>query len=376
MGESVVVIKTEGGLGSGFLVDARGLVVTNYHVVEDSMIRKEIEIKVYHRIGSGEIQTATYKECIPIYLDPVVDVALVEIREEPRVPFRPAVLNRDDSYRKGEDIAVIGSPGEGGTGQQLENSYSQGPIAEKEREHFGMNYIQVGATINPGNSGGPLFNQYAEVIGMATWKYLRTSYNFAVPVARFREAVLAHPFGSFDPAAEEEACKKVVDAYWKAIVEKDAATIQSCLPSSRTGARELEKFNAYLKAFREQMEILRRTRIPEADLEKLLNPGSSPAGGLFYRMVKDKPADEKFTVEDVQSYYVQLQLLGYEEAKFKKYEINSVSLTGAIGKFNVRITYEDAGGRETSQSDVKTCIKDRSEWKVFAMPPQFEEEGG
>ena len=139
------------GLGSGFILEADGLIVTNYHVIDDAT-----EITV--RLSDGSEFEAEI-----IGMDPQTDLALLSVDVDEDLPV--AVLGDSDEIRVGEDVVAIGNPfGLGGTvtsgivsakGRDL----STGPYAE---------FLQTDAAINKGNSGGPLFNMDGEVVGVNT----------------------------------------------------------------------------------------------------------------------------------------------------------------------------------------------------------------
>jgi len=138
-------------LGSGFIIDAKGIVVTNNHVIqgaEDILVRvdgdKEYKAKV---IGA----------------DPLSDIAVLEI--ETKDNFKPVKFGDSDKARIGDWVIAIGNPfGLGGT-------VTAGIISARNRS-IGLSryedFIQTDASINQGNSGGPLFDMNGNVIGINT----------------------------------------------------------------------------------------------------------------------------------------------------------------------------------------------------------------
>ena len=138
-------------LGSGFIIDSKGIVVTNNHVIknaEDIFVRvngdKEYEAKI---IGS----------------DPLSDIAILEIKSDDK--FVPVKFGDSDKARIGDWVIAIGNPfGLGGT-------VTSGIISARNRS-IGLSryedYIQTDASINQGNSGGPLFDMNGNVIGINT----------------------------------------------------------------------------------------------------------------------------------------------------------------------------------------------------------------
>jgi len=138
-------------LGSGFIIDKKGIVVTNNHVIQGA---EDIIVSVN---GSTE-----YKAKI-IGTDPYMDLAVLQI--ESNEEFKPVSFGDSDKARIGDWVIAIGNPfGFGG-------SVTSGIISSRNRD-IGLtrydDFIQTDASINLGNSGGPLFNLDGEVIGINT----------------------------------------------------------------------------------------------------------------------------------------------------------------------------------------------------------------
>ena len=138
-------------LGSGFIIDAKGIVITNNHVIQNA---EEIIVKVN---GKKEFKAKVLGN------DPLSDVAIIEIISDET--FVPVKFGDSDKARIGDWVIAIGNPfGFGGT-------VTSGIISARNRE-IGLSryedYIQTDASINQGNSGGPLFNLNGEVIGINT----------------------------------------------------------------------------------------------------------------------------------------------------------------------------------------------------------------
>jgi serine protease Do len=138
-------------LGSGFVVDAAGFVVTNNHVIEEA---EEIEVN----FPDGRNLKATV-----IGRDSKTDLAVLKVETDK--PLAAAVLGNSDSVRVGDWVLAIGNPfGLGG-------SVTLGIVSARNRDISAGPYddfIQTDAAINRGNSGGPLFNMQGEVIGINT----------------------------------------------------------------------------------------------------------------------------------------------------------------------------------------------------------------
>ena len=139
------------GLGSGFIIDSKGIVVTNNHVIQGA---EDIIVSVN---GSKE-----YKAKV-IGKDPYMDLAVLQIESDEK--FKPVSFGDSDKARIGDWVVAIGNPfGFGGT-------VTSGIISSRNRD-IGLtrydDFIQTDASINQGNSGGPLFNLDGEVIGINT----------------------------------------------------------------------------------------------------------------------------------------------------------------------------------------------------------------
>ena len=143
--------RKSAALGSGFIIDEKGIVITNNHVIQDS---EDIVVRV-----DGDKE---YKAII-IGQDPLSDIAVLQIESKER--FKPVKFGNSDKARIGDWVIAIGNPfGLGGT-------VTAGIISARNRS-IGLSryedYIQTDASINSGNSGGPLFDMNGDVIGINT----------------------------------------------------------------------------------------------------------------------------------------------------------------------------------------------------------------
>ncbi len=143
--------RQSSALGSGFIIDEKGIVVTNNHVIEGA---EDIVVQV-----NGEKK---FKAKV-IGADPLSDIAVIQI--ETKEKFIPVKFGDSDKARIGDWVIAIGNPfGLGGT-------VTSGIISARNRS-IGLSryedYIQTDASINSGNSGGPLFDMKGDVIGINT----------------------------------------------------------------------------------------------------------------------------------------------------------------------------------------------------------------
>jgi serine protease Do len=162
-------------LGSGFIIDKDGFVVTNNHVIEDA---DQIKVKLKdEREFDAEI----------VGRDPNTDIALLKITSGQDLPT--AKLGDSDELKVGQWVVAIGSP------FGLEHTVTAGIVSAKGRVIGSGPYddfIQTDASINPGNSGGPLLNLNGEVIGINTAIVASgQGIGFAIPVNLAKGIIMA-----------------------------------------------------------------------------------------------------------------------------------------------------------------------------------------
>ncbi len=173
LGEAVVVVNTPSGLGTGFIINEQGYLITNYHVIE-----KEKNLKVTMFIQKNKtVETIVYKKIKIIAYNPFLDLALLRINDIPNKKFKYVNFGNINENKVGDTVFAIGTP------LGLERSVTQGIISSSSRNYNGILYIQTTAPINPGNSGGPLFNLKGEVIGVTNMGYVFSDgLGFAIPI--------------------------------------------------------------------------------------------------------------------------------------------------------------------------------------------------
>ena len=154
----VNVQKTEengGGIGSGFVFDKKGHIITNAHVIKDA--KKVVVTFLDGRSYNAEI----------IGTDEYTDIAVVKVNTG-LSSLKPVSLGDSSSLKVGEPIAAIGNPF-GLSGSMTSGIVSQlGRLLPSESNYSIPDVIQTDAAINPGNSGGPLLNMMGGVIGINT----------------------------------------------------------------------------------------------------------------------------------------------------------------------------------------------------------------
>jgi S1-C subfamily serine protease len=152
---SVVLIETDLGLGSGFVYDESGHIITNYHVVEGA---STIQVTFLDGATSSADVVGT---------DPYSDIAVVHLDQQVTT-LQPVVLGSSSDLMVGEPVAAVGNP------YGLSDTLTAGIVSSLGRSidapggYVIIDIIQLDAAINPGNSGGPLVNTKGQVVGVNT----------------------------------------------------------------------------------------------------------------------------------------------------------------------------------------------------------------
>ena len=167
---AVVSVSRDGGSGSGVIIRADGVILTNAHVVGDA---KQVGVRLSDgRKLEGQVLGA----------DPAVDVAVVRVNAS-NLPVAP--MANSDRLEVGQAAIAIGNP------LGLDGTLTTGVVSAINRQRSlndFVNFIQTDAAINPGNSGGPLLDSEGRVMGINTWIMGRTTgLGFAVPINLARE---------------------------------------------------------------------------------------------------------------------------------------------------------------------------------------------
>ncbi len=161
------------GLGTGFLINSNGEILTNNHVVEGAALI-EVQLDDGRRFGADLIGR-----------DSRVDVALLRLKGVAGVPLTPAPLGNSDQLEVGDWVLAIGNP------FGLAQTVTSGIVSAMGRTGRDVpldpagyySFIQTDASINPGNSGGPLLNLRGEVIGINTAvNRAGQGIGFAIPI--------------------------------------------------------------------------------------------------------------------------------------------------------------------------------------------------
>ena len=311
--------RKQSGVGSGFVIDSEGHILTNNHVVAKA---DRITVKFYDGVEVPAKIVGT---------DPKTDVAVIKI-DRKKLPRKyrlyPVRIGDSDKIRVGDWAIAVGNP------FGLENTVTVGVISAKGRSDIGVaeieDFIQTDASINPGNSGGPLLNIKGEVIGMNTAIVASgQGIGFAVPINMamgvYRQLLkngkivrgylgvyiqdvnqpLAKEFGLEEPQGvivlkvmpDSPAAKAGIKED-DIIVEYDGKKVRS--------ARQLKKMVAMtepgkivnIKVFRNGKYLSLKVKIAELTSEALASAEESPLG-IEVKSVKD------LTPAEIQKYNVQ-----------------------------------------------------------------------
>ncbi|MBI5804313.1 trypsin-like peptidase domain-containing protein [Candidatus Pacearchaeota archaeon] len=168
---SVVTVSTGDSVGSGFIIDSSGYIVTNYHVIQGR--EDNIRVLTYDR---------ELKEAELINKDELRDLALLKIQGD----YKEIALANSDELQVGKKVIAIGNP------LGLSFTVTEGIISAIDRA--GPNglaeYIQTDVSLNPGNSGGPLIDTNGKVVGINNFKIGDAeSLGFALESNSIRESV-------------------------------------------------------------------------------------------------------------------------------------------------------------------------------------------
>jgi S1-C subfamily serine protease len=174
-------VPQEGGSGSGSVIDTRGYVLTNNHVIENAY-------KVFINLADGSQYEGTV-----VGTDPENDIAVLKFDPPKGVELRTIPFGSSTNLKVGQKVLAIGNP------FALERTLTVGIVSglgrpiQNGRNHIIRDMIQTDASINPGNSGGPLLDTQGRMIGINTMIYSPSGgsvgIGFAVPINTAKRVV-------------------------------------------------------------------------------------------------------------------------------------------------------------------------------------------
>ena len=277
-------------LGSGFIIDASGLVVTNNHVIADA---DEITVT---------LQDSQVFKAELVGTDTKGDVALLRIKSNKPLPFVP--FGNSDQMRVGDWVLAIGNPlGLGGT-------VTAGIVSARSRNINAGPYddfLQTDAAINKGNSGGPLFNTKGEVIGINTAIYSQSGgsigIGFAIPANQAYKVVQdLQKYGKTRRAWLGVHIQSVTDDIAESLGLKDhnGALVADVTPGGPAAKAGMKGGDVILKF--DGKEINEYSRLPrivsetpinkEVDLEVLRDGKRIPIKVVVAELPDDKDLDQ------------------------------------------------------------------------------------
>ena len=228
---SVVLILTKVASGSGSVISNDGLILTNYHVIENS---KDVTVIFKPLKDTQKIQDSDIKKGRVIKVDQISDLALIKIDGMPQVN-NPIKLGDDSDISVGIDVHAIGHP------ENQNWSYSKGIISQyrtnfKWTEYNQADVIQTQTPISQGSSGGPLLNDQATLIGVNSFfKKDGQGLNFAVSIGEVKKFIGR----SGDRYANQKVTTK------KSTSQSKCASKEVYRGKSKDGLNDIISFDSY-----------------------------------------------------------------------------------------------------------------------------------
>lgn len=180
--QSVVLVSNPGGLGTGWIIDDSGRLITNHHVVGEETWQT---VTLFVKGDDDHWEKVKIENCKVEAFSSLLDIAIVQLDmeqvEEKELKLYPIEIAKSGSLEAGDGVYAVGNPGMGW--MVLEHSISEGIVSSLARNFNDVVYLQTTAAVNPGNSGGPLVNSQGQVVGLVTLKAIfQEGVAFALPV--------------------------------------------------------------------------------------------------------------------------------------------------------------------------------------------------
>ena len=314
--------RKSSALGSGFIIDKDGIVVTNNHVIQDA---EDIIVRVN---GDKEFKAKV------IGADPLSDIAVLQLETQEK--FIPVKFGDSDKARIGDWVIAIGNPfGLGGT-------VTSGIISARNRS-IGLSryedYIQTDASINSGNSGGPLFDMNGDVIGINTAILGRNGsigIGFSIPsnsakividqLLEFGETKRGWLGVRIQDVTQEIAEVEKLDEPRGALVASVAENSPSAKAGIKAGDIILEFNGERINQMKELPAIVAKTKVGtnvkvkvwrnKKELIKNVLLGRLETSDDFNVSKKEEPADKQ--TSEIESLKITVRILNNEDIKTRK----------------------------------------------------------
>lgn len=178
----VVLVSNPGGLGTGWLINQQGDLITNHHVTGNETYQT---VTIFVKDGD-QWRRERIENCTVEAFSSMMDIALVRLNmdevEERGLELYPLTIAETGELEAGDTVFAVGNPGMGA--MVLEHTISEGIVSSLARNFNDVIYTQTTAAVNPGNSGGPLVNDSGRVVGLITLKAMfQEGVAFALPVS-------------------------------------------------------------------------------------------------------------------------------------------------------------------------------------------------
>jgi len=153
--------KSTGRAGTGFLINEDGVILTNFHILEDAYA------------ATVTLTDQNQYQAFVLAKNKEMDFLVLKIKGN---KFPCVVLGDSDTAEVADEVATIGNP------MSLENSFANGIVSGVNRKRYDQVWLQTTIPMSPGNSGGPVFNSHGEVIGIMTETIRGEPISLAIPI--------------------------------------------------------------------------------------------------------------------------------------------------------------------------------------------------
>ncbi|MEE9384065.1 MAG: serine protease [Nannocystaceae bacterium] len=216
---AVGIVTTDVGRGMGFLVDPRGFILTNRHVIEDA---DHIETITFPSQNPPRSYSSVHIE----YIDPVRDLALLRIDADGPTPFLPLAAHGSAPMRSyvddGARVLLVGredldddsQADRGPAASRLRLSVHQGKVNQLDARNDAVGpgpYLGLTAPVKQGQSGGPVVDRFGRVVGVVTWTWKHRDGGFAIPVGDVVQMLHRRPQFESAQAHADQAQARAID---------------------------------------------------------------------------------------------------------------------------------------------------------------------